>query len=135
MSCISLPSIFCPGLSFLASRVELRATGSAVPAGIPEVTSIASALNKPVPSLSSSIRMTERNSHHVTQSSQAWPVRVYEYPVSGTLVYGGAPVIFQDVVHSERTGEADCAEQSSFPGVPEWTFTRMPDLAFVVERP
>src|SRR5271166_5743946 len=47
----------------------------------------------------------------------------------------GAPVIFQDVVHSERTGEADCAEQSSFPGVPEWTFTRMPDLAFVVERP
>ena len=45
----------------------------------------------------------------------------------------GAPVIFQEVVHSIRTGEADCDEQSSFPGKTEWTSTRMPDLPFAVE--
>ena len=49
------------------------------------------------------------------------------------MVYG-SPVIFQDVVHSIETGEADCDEQSSFPGRTEWTSTRMPDLPFVVER-
>src|SRR5271165_7229302 len=47
---------------------------------------------------------------------------------------GGAPVIFQDVVHSIGTREADCAEQSSFRGATEWTFTRMPDLPLAVER-
>src|ERR1035438_277239 len=46
----------------------------------------------------------------------------------------GAPVIFQDVVHSIGTREADCAEQSSFRGATEWTFTRMPDLRLAVER-
>src|SRR5271166_2574937 len=46
----------------------------------------------------------------------------------------GAPVIFQDVVHSIGTREADCAEQSSFRGATEWTFTRMPDLPLAVER-
>jgi hypothetical protein len=39
----------------------------------------------------------------------------------------GPPVIFQDVVHSNGTREADCDEQSSFRGAIEWTFTRMPD--------
>src|SRR5882757_3316830 len=47
---------------------------------------------------------------------------------------GGAPVIFQDVVHSNGTREADCDEQSSFRGAIEWTFTRMPDSASAVER-
>jgi len=41
-------------------------------------------------------------------------------------------VIFQDVVHSIGTGEADCDEQSSFPGQTEWTSTRMPDSPFAV---
>jgi PAS domain S-box-containing protein len=47
---------------------------------------------------------------------------------------GGAAVIFQEVVHSIGTGEADCDEQSSFRGQTEWTSTRMPDSRFVVER-
>ena len=47
---------------------------------------------------------------------------------------GGVPVIFQDVVHSIGTGEADCDEQSSFRGQTEWTSTRMPDSRFAVER-
>jgi len=46
----------------------------------------------------------------------------------------GPPVIFQDVVHSIGTGEADCDEQSSFRGQTEWTSTRMPDSRFAVER-
>src|SRR6202521_4439372 len=46
----------------------------------------------------------------------------------------GPAVIFQDVVHSIGTGEADCDEQSSFPGQTEWTSTRMPDSLFAVER-
>ncbi len=33
----------------------------------------------------------------------------------------GAPVIFQEVVHSIGTGEAVCVEQSSFRGQTEWT--------------
>jgi hypothetical protein len=45
----------------------------------------------------------------------------------------GAPVIFQEVVHSIGNGEADCDEQSSFPRKTEWTSTRMPDLPFGVE--
>ena len=44
-------------------------------------------------------------------------------------------MIFQDVVHSIGTREADCDEQSSFRGETEWTSTRMPDLPFAVERP
>jgi predicted CXXCH cytochrome family protein len=57
------------------------------------------------------------------------------HPVAGpnTALGEGAPVIFQEVVHSIRTGEADCDEQSSFPGEIEWTSTRMPDLPSVVE--
>src|SRR5271165_2934475 len=47
---------------------------------------------------------------------------------------GGPPVIFQEVVHSIGTREADCDEQSSFRGTTEWTFIRMPALPFVVER-
>jgi hypothetical protein len=47
---------------------------------------------------------------------------------------GGPAVIFQDVVHSIGTGEADCDEQSSFRGQTEWTSTRMPDSRFAVER-
>src|SRR5208282_465796 len=46
----------------------------------------------------------------------------------------GLAVIFQDVVHSIGTREADCDEQSSFRGKTEWTFTRMPDSPFGVER-
>ena len=38
-----------------------------------------------------------------------------------------AAVIFQEVVHSTGTREADCSEQSPR-GEIEWTFTRMPDL-------
>lgn len=37
-------------------------------------------------------------------------------------------VRFQQVVHSSKTREADCDEQSVQPGRPEWTFTRMHDL-------
>jgi hypothetical protein len=48
--------------------------------------------------------------------------------------YRGLAVIFQDVVRSIGTGEADCDEQSSFPGQTEWTSTRMPDSPFAVER-
>jgi hypothetical protein len=40
---------------------------------------------------------------------------------------GWAPVIFQEVVHSIGTREADCDEQSSFRGQTEWTSIRMPD--------
>jgi hypothetical protein len=47
---------------------------------------------------------------------------------------GGLAVIFQEVVHSIRTGEADCDEQSSFRGKIEWTYIRMPDLPCAVER-
>jgi hypothetical protein len=36
-------------------------------------------------------------------------------------------VIFQEVVHSIGTREADCDEQSSFRGQTEWTSIRMPD--------
>ena len=43
-------------------------------------------------------------------------------------------MIFQEVVHSIGTGEADCDEQSSFRGQTEWTSTRMPDSRFAVER-
>ena len=43
------------------------------------------------------------------------------------------PVIFQEVVHSIETGEADCAS-NHFRGESEWTSTRMPDLPSVVER-
>jgi hypothetical protein len=46
----------------------------------------------------------------------------------------GAPVIFQEVVHSIWTGEAGCDEQLGIFGGIEWTFIRMPDLAFAVER-
>jgi len=47
---------------------------------------------------------------------------------------GGAPVMFQDVVHSIGTREADCDEQSSFRGQTEWTSIRMPDSRCAVER-
>src|SRR5579863_246699 len=47
---------------------------------------------------------------------------------------GGPAVIFQEVVHSIGSREADCDEQSSFRGQTEWTSTRMPDLPFAVER-
>lgn len=50
------------------------------------------------------------------------------------VVEGGLSVIFQDIVHSNGTREADCAEQSGFRGATEWTFTRMPDLRLAVER-
>jgi hypothetical protein len=52
----------------------------------------------------------------------------------------GLPVLFQHVVpekriaHSSNTGEADGADQSASKESIEWTFTRMPDLPFVVER-
>jgi len=44
-----------------------------------------------------------------------------------------APVIFQEVVHSNRTGEAVCDEQAEIFGGNEWTFIRMPDSAIGVE--
>jgi len=37
-------------------------------------------------------------------------------------------VTFQQVVHSSKTREADCDEQSVSSWRPEWTFIRMPDL-------
>jgi hypothetical protein len=37
-------------------------------------------------------------------------------------------VTFQEVVHSSKTREADCDEQSTQIWRPEWTFIRMPDL-------
>jgi len=40
---------------------------------------------------------------------------------------GRVAVIFQEVVHSIGTREADCDEQSSFRGQTEWTSIRMPD--------
>ena len=39
---------------------------------------------------------------------------------------GGPAVIFQEVVHSIRTGEAVCDEQAVYSGEIEWTTTRMP---------
>ena len=45
----------------------------------------------------------------------------------------GSPVIFQEVVHSNRTGEAVCDEQAEIFGGNEWTFIRMPDSAIGVE--
>src|SRR6185312_4737739 len=46
---------------------------------------------------------------------------------------GGLGVTFQEVVHSSKTREADCDEQSTQPGAPEWTFIRMHDLPLSVE--
>src|SRR5579864_7247485 len=37
-------------------------------------------------------------------------------------------VTFQEVVHSSKTREADCDEQSTQSGGPEWTSIRMHDL-------
>ena len=45
----------------------------------------------------------------------------------------GLAVTFQQVVHSSKTREADCDEQSTQPGAPEWTFIRMHDLPSSVE--
>jgi hypothetical protein len=42
-------------------------------------------------------------------------------------------VTFQEVVHSSKTRDADCDEQSVKPGEPEWTFIRMHDLPSSVE--
>jgi hypothetical protein len=42
-------------------------------------------------------------------------------------------VIFQQVVHSRKTREADCDEQSVQLWRPEWTFIRMHDLPLFVE--
>ena len=59
------------------------------------------------------------------------PGDVWRYPnsVSCLLVYGDGRY-----VHSSNTGEADGADQSASKESNEWTFTRMPDLRFVVER-
>ena len=46
----------------------------------------------------------------------------------------GPAVIFQHVVHSTGTREADCAEAISSEEKVEWTSTRMPDLRCAVER-
>ena len=43
-------------------------------------------------------------------------------------------MIFQEVVHSIGTREADCAEAITSEEKMEWTSIRMPDLAFAVER-
>src|SRR5258708_39776599 len=42
-------------------------------------------------------------------------------------------VRFQQVVHSSKTREADCDEQSTPSGRPEWTSIRMHDLPSSVE--
>jgi hypothetical protein len=42
-------------------------------------------------------------------------------------VVDGAPVRFQEVVHSNQTEEAECASNQILLGRNEWTFTRMPD--------
>jgi hypothetical protein len=55
-------------------------------------------------------------------------------PAPSMLSPGSVPVIFQEVVHSIGTREADCDEQSSFRGQIEWTSIRMPDSLCVVER-
>ena len=47
----------------------------------------------------------------------------FEHIVEGAE--GGAPVIFQEVVHSVGTGEAGCDEQLVTLET-EWTITRMP---------
>ena len=56
-------------------------------------------------------------------------LRQFSYPGEGW----GLTVTFQEVVHSSKTREADCDEQSVQPGAPEWTFTRMHDLPSSVE--
>jgi hypothetical protein len=43
-------------------------------------------------------------------------------------------VTFQQVVHSMKTGEADCVEAIQHFGDIEWTFTRMPDSLPFCER-
>jgi len=43
------------------------------------------------------------------------------------VVMDGAPVRFQEVVHSNQTEEAECASSQILLGRPEWTYTRMPD--------
>jgi hypothetical protein len=48
-------------------------------------------------------------------------------------MYKGLAVTFQEFVHSNKTREADCDEQSVQPGEPEWTFRRVPDLPSSVE--
>src|SRR5579864_8259406 len=53
---------------------------------------------------------------------------------ASAMLVSGPPVLFQDVVHSIGTREADCDEQSSFRGQIEWTSTRMPDSLCAVER-
>ena len=66
--------------------------------------------------------------------SELWRNRQHRNPTqSHRTRLNGAPVLFQDVVHSKGTREADCDEQSSFRGPLEWTSTRMPDSLFAVE--
>src|SRR5205807_9736543 len=55
-------------------------------------------------------------------------------PLKPNSGLSGPPVLFQDVVHSIGTREADCDEQYSFRGQIEWTSTRMPDSLCAVER-
>jgi hypothetical protein len=75
---------------------------------------------------------------HVRQKLQPSPDRRSFYSYLARLQQQGllerAPVLFQDVVHSIGTREADCDEQSSFRGQIEWTSTRMPDSLCAVER-
>src|SRR5947209_15233359 len=62
--------------------------------------------------------------HSIAKNAIEWGTQCLYWP----------PVIFQEVVHSIRTREADCDEQSSFRGQTEWTSTRMPDSLFAVQR-
>jgi hypothetical protein len=49
------------------------------------------------------------------------------FPPFAKYAMDGAPVKFQEVVHSIELREADCDEQQvSLEGI-EWTFIRMPD--------
>jgi len=54
-----------------------------------------------------------------------------EEGLDGCVLLGfGLTVTFQQVVHSSKTRDADCDEQSVQSGAPEWTFTRMHDLRY-----
>ncbi|MBZ5494722.1 MAG: hypothetical protein LAO76_27690 [Acidobacteriia bacterium] len=53
--------------------------------------------------------------------------------VHNVYSFTGLNVTFQEVVHSSKTREADCDEQSTQIWRPEWTFIRMHDLPLSVE--
>src|SRR5579864_4575176 len=78
--------------------------------------------------------------HYIAMKTKKVPALKVRCPTCGAKpgekceLSTGLPVLFQDVVHSIGTREADCDEQSSFRGQIEWTSTRMPDSLCAVER-